>query len=277
MGAMDAREAERNEWRIGDYEVGRLIGSGMIGVVAVARHYLTHEVVCLKCMEVDKIIEKGLMRNVQMECDFHWELLGEDNIMPLKQLIVRPQEIIMVLPYISGRDLYGQMRDIPDGHLDEASSKQVFRQVFTALKACHARKIVHRDIKPENIMIDHDLKVYLSDFGLAIRLPKHGTVKGRAGTPCYYPYEMVQQISYDCRSDLWCLGVLLFEMLYGCLPFKPDEKTGDYAGSIAKLEFEIPKKPRAVSRQAGELIKRLLVKQEDRASLEEIESHPWLA
>ena len=54
----------RSEWLIGEYEVGRLIGSGMIGVVAVARHYLTHEVVCLKCMEVEKIIEKGLMRNV---------------------------------------------------------------------------------------------------------------------------------------------------------------------------------------------------------------------
>ena len=95
----------------------------MIGVVAVARHYLTHEVVCLKCMEVDKIIEKGLMRNVQMECDFHWELLGEPNIMPLKQLIVRPKEIIMVLPYISGRDLYGKMRDTPNGYLSEYVSQ----------------------------------------------------------------------------------------------------------------------------------------------------------
>ena len=66
-------------------------------------------------------------------------------------------------------------------------------------------------------------------------------------------------------------------MLFGGLPFIPDAKTGDYAGSIAKLEFEIPKKPRCVSNDAGELIKRLLVKQEDRASLDEIESHAWLA
>ena len=64
--------------------------------------------------------------------------------------------------------------------------------MFLALKACHTRKIVHRDIKPENIMLDHNWNVYLSDFGLAIKLPKHGTVKGRAGTPCYYPYEMVK-------------------------------------------------------------------------------------
>lgn len=101
---------EREEWRVGNYEVGRLIGSGMIGVVAVARHHLTHEIVCLKFMEVEKIIEKGLMRNVLMECEFHYDLIGEPNIMPLRELIIREKDIIMVLPYISGRDLYGHLR-----------------------------------------------------------------------------------------------------------------------------------------------------------------------
>ena len=105
--------------RIGNYEVGRLIGSGMIGVVAVARHYATHEVVCLKCMEIEKIIELGLMRNVQMECDFHYELLDVPSVMPLRELIVREKEIVMVLPYITGRDLYGIMRDAPSGRLTE--------------------------------------------------------------------------------------------------------------------------------------------------------------
>lgn len=91
----------------------------MIGVVAVARHYRTHEIVCLKCMETDKIIEKGLMRNIQMECEFHYELIGQPHIMPLKELIVRKKEIVMVLPYISGRDLYGFMRETPKGRLSE--------------------------------------------------------------------------------------------------------------------------------------------------------------
>lgn len=56
----------------------------MIGVVTVARHYRTHEIVCLKCMEISKIIEKGLMRNVQMECNFHWELIDVPTVMPLR-------------------------------------------------------------------------------------------------------------------------------------------------------------------------------------------------
>ena len=147
--------------------------------------------------------------------------------------------------------------------------------MFKALKACHERKIVHRDLKPENIMIETDLsRVYLSDFGLGMRIPSHGTVKGRAGTPCYYSYEMVKQIPYDTRLDLWCLGVLLFEMLYGELPFKADEKTGDLSGAIERLEFTIPK-VKGVGPEAGELIKRLLVPEAERADAAEIEAHPW--
>lgn len=63
-------------------------------------------------MEVDKIINLGLMRNVLQECNFHYEMINEPNILPLKELIIRPKEIIMVMPYISGRDLYGYMRKI---------------------------------------------------------------------------------------------------------------------------------------------------------------------
>ena len=125
-------------------------------------------------------------------------------------------------------------------------------------------------------MIEIDFsRVYLSDFGLGMRIPLHGSVKGRAGTPCYYSYEMVKQIPYDTRLDLWCLGVLLFEMLYGELPFKADEKTGDLSGAIERLEFKIPKDPK-VGPEAGELIKRLLVPEADRATAAEIEAHPWI-
>jgi len=70
-------------------------------------------------------------------------------------------------------------------------------------------------------MIDSELKIVLSDFGLAVKMQTHGRHQGRAGTPCYYPYEMVKGESYDYRADVWCLGVLLVEMLFGVLPFKP--------------------------------------------------------
>lgn len=137
--------------------------------------------------------------------------------MPLEQLITREKELVMVLPYFPGRDLYRFMRahKNPKGHLSEYEAWIVTNQLIKALKTCHARNILHRDIKPENIMLDDELNIVLSDFGLAIRLPHGQQNTGRAGTPCYYPYEMVAGQPYDFRADLWCVGVLLVEMLYG--------------------------------------------------------------
>ena len=92
-------------------------------------------------------------------------------------------------------------------------------------------------------MLDDSLNIVLSDFGLAIRMPESGRHQGRAGTPCYYSYEIVKKKPYDERVDIWCLGVLLFEMLFGALPFSHDPKDArDYTASISALVFKFPSK-----------------------------------
>lgn len=125
-----------------------------------------------------------------------------------------------------------------------------------AIKACHQNRIIHRDIKPENIMIDDNYKIYLGDFGLAVKL-QGSSHQGRAGTPCYYPYEMVKNLKYDERADFWCMGVLLVEMLLGILPFKQNPATKDYVESISNLSYTLPEK-KNVSSDAYDLIKKLL-------------------
>ena len=142
----------------------------MIGVVAVARHYLSKRIVVLKCMSVEKIIEKNLMLNVKSEIEIHYELSQEPHILPLSKTIIRDEEIVMVTPYIPGRDLYKFMMARKPRHLTEYQAHLVFCQLLSAIKSCHLRGIIHRDIKPENIMIDPDFRIYLSDFGLAIRM-----------------------------------------------------------------------------------------------------------
>ena len=81
-------------------------------------------------------------------------------------------------------------------------------------------------------MINDDLEVWLSDLGLGIKIPPSDIYQGKAGTPCYYPYKMVKGQPYDFRADVWCLGVLLVEMLFRILPFTSD-KNRDYAQSIS--------------------------------------------
>lgn len=93
----------------------------MIGVALVARHVRTKRVFCLKCMQRSKIVEKNLGTNIKQEVQFMIELSDEDYIMPLEALITRPKELVMVLPYFPGRDLYRFMRahKNPKGHLSE--------------------------------------------------------------------------------------------------------------------------------------------------------------
>jgi serine/threonine protein kinase len=112
-------------------------------------------------------------------------------------------------------------------------------------------------------MIDKELNLFLGDFGLAVSLPRPDSkYTGRAGTPCYYPYEMVNNMEYDCRADIWCLGVLLVEMLFGILPFKSSSHpiTGlkEYGPSISSLKFTLPPN-KSVSQDARHLIKKILV------------------
>lgn len=140
---------------------------------------------------------------------------------------------------------------------------------------------MHRDIKPENILVKNDeLDICLSDFGLATRVgpqPKYEKTRtGQAGTPCYYSYEIVKKKPYDERVDIWCLGVLLFEMLFGALPFSHDPKDArDYTASISSLLFRYPSKS-TVSAEARDLINKILVQQERRITLQEIKAHNWL-
>jgi serine/threonine-protein kinase HSL1, negative regulator of Swe1 kinase len=141
---------------------------------------------------------------------------------------------------------------------------------------------MHRDIKPENILVSSDeLDICLSDFGLATRVgpqPKYERTRtGQAGTPCYYSYEIVKKIPYDERVDIWCLGVLLFEMLFGALPFSHDPNDArDYTASISSLKFRFPSKS-TVSQEARDLISKILVPQERRISLANIKKHPWIS
>ena len=173
------------------------------------------------------------------------------------------------------------MKVKPGRHLSEKDARTVFKQLVECFIGIHSRRIMHRDIKPENILVkNEDLEVCISDFGLATRVgpqPQYEKTRtGQAGTPGEYSYEIIRKLPYDERVDIWCLGVLLFEMLFGALPFShaPGDPR-DYSASISSLQFSIPSKSQ-VSQEARDLIKRILVPQEKRISLQAALKHDWL-
>ena len=133
--------------------------------------------------------------------------------------------------------------------------------------------IIHRDIKPENILLDNNFKAYLTDFGwsnyIANSYIKRTTV---CGTPLYLPPEMIEQLGHDETADIWCIGILLFELITGTTPFEGNDfKT--VAHNITELKITWPPK---MDPDAKDLVSKILkLNGKDRLPIEQILSHKF--
>ena len=133
----------------------------------------------------------------------------------------------IVMEYLPGITLRELLRDF--GQLTPHQTLDVFKAILQGLDAAHSAGIVHRDLKPENVLMADDGRIKIADFGLA-RAASHNTQTGQAllGTVAYLSPELVTGSPADIRSDLYALGIMMFEMLTGRQPF-----TGDQAVTIA--------------------------------------------
>lgn len=145
----------------------------------------------------------------------------------------------MMLEFAGKGELYKIMSRLPDCHFDEAESARLTAQMTDALAYLHHKNILHRDIKPENLLMDlkGDLKV--ADFGWSVHAPNTRRTT-MCGTLQYLAPEMVEKTEHDESVDLWSLGVLIYEFLYGSPPFEhPDPE--EQKQRIRKVRYTFPK------------------------------------
>jgi serine/threonine protein kinase len=171
----------------------------------------------------------------------------------------------------------------PTRKLDEKTTAMVTIQLCKALGYLHERKIIHRDIKPENILLDSQDNVKLADFGWSNFEEKFKKRETYCGTIDYLAPEMADHSHmHDHRVDIWSVGVLIYELLTGNAPFAPTKPGASNSEieletkrNILKQKFDFPKDFPIL---AKDLVKKILVlKPEDRLTIEQILSHPWLS
>ena len=250
------------------------LGSGSFGRVFLVSHNETKELFALKTIEKRKIMMTyGKLDIIYDEINIHSKLYHQ-NIIKLYSVYEDDETINIILEYAKGGNLYQLIKDEKNG-FSESKAFDYFIQVINAVYYLHSNNIIHRDIKPENILIGDDNKLKLCDFGWAKEL----TLENRStfcGTMEYMAPEIVGSENYDYSVDIWSLGILLYEMLFGHSPFNGKD-TNNIILNIKSHELNYDDTNKKISNSCKDLIQKLLnMNPQKRLKIKDILEHPFI-
>ena len=210
--------------RVGDYEILELLGTGGMGHVYRARNIISDRIEAMKVLLPDLSAERDLAVRFISEIR---TLAGFDhpNIALLHTAFQSDNQLIMIMEYVEGYTLEQRAKQ---SALSVTDTVNYISQALSALSYAHARNVIHRDIKPANLMVTTHGIVKLMDFGIAksnvdINLTRPGTT---IGSFYYMSPEQVRGSNVDARSDLYSIGIVLYELLAGRRPFESDSTYG---------------------------------------------------
>ena len=252
-------EAAKNELTRGStlgerYEIIEELGKGGMGRVYRVEDTKLKQEVALKLIKPEISSDKKTIERFQNELKLA-RTIRHKNVCGMFDLGEAEGARFITMEYVSGEDLKSFIRRAAP--LSTSRSVSIAKQVCEGLAEAHRIGVVHRDLKPSNIMIDKDGNARIMDFGIARSLKEKGITGAGVmiGTPEYMSPEQVEGKEIDQRTDIYSLGVILYEMVTGRVPFE-----GDTALSIAvKHKTERPKDPKDLNPQISEDISRIIM------------------
>ena len=250
------------------------LGSGSFGRVFLVSHNETKKLYALKVIDKRKLlVSYGKLDIIYNEINIHSKL-DHENIIKLYNVHEDNENINIIMEYAPHGNLYELITKEKNG-FSEYKAFEYFIQVVNAVYYLHNNNIIHRDIKPENILMGEDNKIKLCDFGWAKEL----TLENRStfcGTVEYMAPEIVENENYDYGVDIWSLGILLYELLYGHSPFKANN-TKNVILNIKSHELTYDDKKKNISNSCKDLIKKLLNNNpQKRYKIKDILEHPFI-
>jgi serine/threonine protein kinase/tetratricopeptide (TPR) repeat protein len=237
------------------YDVIEELGKGGMGRVYKVFDKKIKEKVALKLLRPEISADEETVERFSNELKYARKIVHK-NVCRMFDLGEEEGTHYITMEYVSGEDLKSMIRMM--GRLSPGQAVSIAKQVCEGLAEAHKIGVIHRDLKPQNIMIDREGNARIMDFGIARSLKAKGITDGGIiiGTPEYMSPEQVEGKEIDQLADIYALGVILFEMLTGKVPFE-----GDTPLSIAvKHKTEVPQDPRNLNAQVPPDLSQLILK-----------------
>jgi serine/threonine protein kinase/predicted Zn-dependent protease len=249
------RELTTGSTFAGRYQVIEELGKGGMGRVYKVFDTEIKEKIALKLLRPEIGIDEAIIERFRNELKLARKI-SQRNVCRMHDLNREEGAYYITMEYVVGEDLKRLIRKV--GQMSAGKTISIAKQVCEGLAEAHGLGIVHRDLKPQNIMVDEAGNAKIMDFGIARSLKVKGITGAgmMIGTPEYMSPEQVEGKEVDSRSDIYSLGVILYEMLTGRVPFE-----GDTPFTIGvKHKSEIPKNPLELNAQIPEDLSRLILR-----------------
>ena len=261
--------------KIGNYIIGNNeFAKGAFSKIYLGYHKHTKIKVAVKEISINK--RKNSKKYIKREIEIH-KKLKHMNIVQLYEVLYESDRVYMVMEFCDNGSLstFQNKR-----RMNEMYVQNFIYQLVQALKYLRKMKISHRDLKPHNLLVCESTTLKLSDFGLAKEYNGNtmdeNLKQTYCGSPMYMSPEILSSKSYDTKSDLWSIGIIIYEMLTGELPFKV--KNINQLIKKSKIPIQIPEQySRKISAECLDLLGNLFnINSKQRISWDDFFNHPWL-